>query len=285
MALQNASCFLLPLLSMWLLLLKKTKWRKCFLFAEAHVEPTEKAGQCQNTPEPRAPVTFCFLSTFFYHSLGFSFVFCCWFFVLLCLFFHSHSLWRIKCYRFTQRLIALPTVLSWSSCIVCLMPFTVSTACMYLYLHHLCVYQGFPARTLWALRSRPSFVVGSVLWIRGCLVASVREGNGTPLQCSCLENPRDRGAWWAAVYGVAQSRTRLKRLSSSSGNSSSCGLYFLKTNSTHHPLPRLLPTRSDNQKCLQTSAPKFSLGGGGSITTCVCVCVCVCVYTHTYIYP
>ena len=42
------------------------------------------------------------------------------------------------------------------------------------------------------------------------------EGNGNPLQCSCLENPRDRGAWWAAVYGVAESRTRLKRLSSSS---------------------------------------------------------------------
>ena len=42
------------------------------------------------------------------------------------------------------------------------------------------------------------------------------EGNGTPLQCSCLENPRARGAWWATVYGVAQSRTRLKRLSSSS---------------------------------------------------------------------
>ena len=40
------------------------------------------------------------------------------------------------------------------------------------------------------------------------------EGNGNPLQCSCLENPRERGAWWAAVYGVAQSRTRLKRLSS-----------------------------------------------------------------------
>ena len=38
----------------------------------------------------------------------------------------------------------------------------------------------------------------------------------TPLQDSCLENPRDRGAWWAAVYGVAQSRTQLKRLSSSS---------------------------------------------------------------------
>ena len=40
------------------------------------------------------------------------------------------------------------------------------------------------------------------------------EGNGNPLQYSCLENPRDRGAWWAAIYGVAQSRTRLKRLSS-----------------------------------------------------------------------
>ena len=44
------------------------------------------------------------------------------------------------------------------------------------------------------------------------------EGNGNPLQCSCLENPRDGGAWWAAIYGVAQSRTRLKRLSSSKHN-------------------------------------------------------------------
>ena len=42
------------------------------------------------------------------------------------------------------------------------------------------------------------------------------EGNGNPLQYSCLENPVDIGAWWAAVHGVAQSRTRLKRLSSSS---------------------------------------------------------------------
>ena len=47
-------------------------------------------------------------------------------------------------------------------------------------------------------------------------------GNGNPFQCSCLENPRDGGAWWAAVYGVAQSWTRLKRLSSSS----SSGLCF-----------------------------------------------------------
>ena len=46
------------------------------------------------------------------------------------------------------------------------------------------------------------------------------EGNGNPLQCSCLENPRDGGAWWAAIYGVAQSRTWLKRLSSSRSSSS-----------------------------------------------------------------
>ena len=49
----------------------------------------------------------------------------------------------------------------------------------------------------------------------------VGEGNGNPLQCSCLENPRDGGAWWAAVYGVTQSQTRLKWLSSSSSSSKS----------------------------------------------------------------
>ena len=47
-------------------------------------------------------------------------------------------------------------------------------------------------------------------------LSCIGEGNGNPLQCSCLENPRDRGACWAAIYGVAQSRTRLKRLSSRS---------------------------------------------------------------------
>ena len=41
-------------------------------------------------------------------------------------------------------------------------------------------------------------------------IYKIGEGNGTPLQYSCLENPRDGGAWWAAVYGVTQSRTRLK---------------------------------------------------------------------------
>ena len=47
-------------------------------------------------------------------------------------------------------------------------------------------------------------------------LSCIGEGNGKPLQCSCLENPRDGGACWAAKYGVAQSRTRLKPLSSSS---------------------------------------------------------------------
>ena len=46
-------------------------------------------------------------------------------------------------------------------------------------------------------------------------LSCIGEGNGNPLQCSCLENPTDGGAWWAAVCGVSQSRTRLKRLSSS----------------------------------------------------------------------
>ena len=49
-------------------------------------------------------------------------------------------------------------------------------------------------------------------------LSCIAEGNGNPLQCSCLENPRDGGAWWAAVYRVSQSRTRLKRLSSSSSS-------------------------------------------------------------------
>ena len=46
-------------------------------------------------------------------------------------------------------------------------------------------------------------------------LSCIGEGNGTPLQSSCLENPRDRGAWWTVIYGVAQSRTQLRQLSSS----------------------------------------------------------------------
>ena len=50
-------------------------------------------------------------------------------------------------------------------------------------------------------------------------LSCIGEGNGNPLQCSCLDNPRDGGAWWAAIYGVAQSQTQLKQLSSSSKHS------------------------------------------------------------------
>ena len=81
------------------------------------------------------------------------------------------------------------------------------------------------SRLIWELRWRS--LVGYSPWGREELDTTERlqfhfprscieEGNGNPLQCSCLENPRDGGAWWAAVYGVAQSQTRLKRLSSSS---------------------------------------------------------------------
>ena len=52
-------------------------------------------------------------------------------------------------------------------------------------------------------------------------LSCIGEANGNPLQCSCLENPRDRGAWWAAISGVSQSWTQMKGLSSSSKSSSS----------------------------------------------------------------
>ena len=61
-------------------------------------------------------------------------------------------------------------------------------------------------------------------------LSCIGEGNGNPLQCSCLENPRDGGAWWAAVYGVTQSRTRLKWLSSSSSRVGVTDINFTQYN-------------------------------------------------------
>ena len=55
-------------------------------------------------------------------------------------------------------------------------------------------------------------------WATSLSLSCIGEGNGNLLQCSCLENPGDGGTWWAAVYGVVQSRTRLKRLSNSSSS-------------------------------------------------------------------
>ena len=74
------------------------------------------------------------------------------------------------------------------------------------------------------LQSMRSLRVGHD-WATSVSLSCIGGGNGNPLQCSCLENPRDGRAWWAAVYGVAQSRTLLKWLSSSS-SSSRRGLSF-----------------------------------------------------------
>ena len=65
------------------------------------------------------------------------------------------------------------------------------------------------------LQSMGSWRVGHD-WATSLSLSCIGEGNGNPLQCSCLENPRDGRAWWAAIYGVAQRWTRLKQLSSSS---------------------------------------------------------------------
>ena len=62
------------------------------------------------------------------------------------------------------------------------------------------------------LQSMGSLRVGHD-WVTSLSLSCIGEGNGNPLKCSCLKNPRDGGAWWAAVYGVTQSRTQLKRLS------------------------------------------------------------------------
>ena len=62
------------------------------------------------------------------------------------------------------------------------------------------------------------FADGICLVTGGKFRGKYGEGNGNPLQCSCLENPRDWGAWWAAIHGVTQSQTRLKQLSSSSSS-------------------------------------------------------------------
>ena len=101
----------------------------------------------------------------------------------------------------------------------------------------------------------------------------IGEGNGNPLQCSCLENPRDGGAWWAAVYGVAQSWTRLKWLSSSSSSRDKddirhehqeMGIMGDIIKSVHHT--------SSNEVILHqtlTSIPSMNLKWNGKSFSCV----------------
>ena len=72
-------------------------------------------------------------------------------------------------------------------------------------------------------------------------LSCIGEGNGNPLQCSCLENPRGGGAWWAAICGVAQSWTRLKWLSSSRDSIwFFCNLFFINKNTDYRNLIGLL---------------------------------------------
>ena len=86
-------------------------------------------------------------------------------------------------------------------------------------------------------------------------LSCIGEGNGNPLQCSCLENPRDGGAWWAAIYGVAQSRTRLKRLSSSLLWGLLCRMFrsILGPQMHYLPLPPLQVWKPSISRHCQTS--------------------------------
>ena len=82
-------------------------------------------------------------------------------------------------------------------------------------------------------------------------LSCIGEGNGNPLQCSCLENPRDRGEWWAAVYGVTQSQKWLKWFSRSSSR---------KETRDSHPLALSVPVRTQQQAALCKPRREASLG-------------------------
>ena len=123
---------------------------------------------------------------------------------------------------------------------------------MYIYIHESIYYTLVFYTIFW-------YKFYTIFW--HLLYKSFGEGNGTPLQCSCLENPRDGGAWWAAVYGVTQSWTRLKQLSRSSSGSSRIMLIilFLFLYWISY-LPVRLPWWLRQQKiCLQCRRPGFDL--------------------------
>ena len=86
-------------------------------------------------------------------------------------------------------------------------------------------------------------------------LSCIGEANGNPLHCSCLENPRDGGAWWAAVYGVAQSRTRLKWLSSSS-RQQRCTILPMGDLLWEDFKQRGLPMQQPSILCLSSSFPE-----------------------------
>ena len=94
----------------------------------------------------------------------------------------------------------------------------------------------------------------------------IGEGNGNPLQCSCLENPRDGAAWWVVVCGVAQSRTRLKGLSSSSSSSviklSKCSTYY---QSFHLFVFIYYASECQKLKCNNISINETIISGGNGL--------------------
>ena len=119
------------------------------------------------------------------------------------------------------------------------------------------------------LQSMGSLGVGHD-WATSLSLSCIGEGNGNPLQCSCLENPRDGGAWWAAIYGVARSRTRLKQLSSSSSSSGkepNCKFRRCKRHGSDpwvrnvswrrkwQPTPVFFPLTSSGQRSLVSYSP------------------------------
>ena len=108
-------------------------------------------------------------------------------------------------------------------------------------------------------------------------LSCIGEGNGNPLQCSCLENPRDGGAWWAAVYGVAQSWTWLKRLSSSSRSYLQIKRIYSYENIFLFPPLELLLVFKFAHECYEYLHTYIR------IYICVCVCVCVSMCTSTLV--
>ena len=112
-------------------------------------------------------------------------------------------------------------------------------------------------------------------WATSLSLSCIGEGNGNPLQCCCLENPRDGGAWWAAIYGVAQSRTRLKWLSSITGKNGArvtilpqTRQYLVETNK-RLPLPKIQSHPVQRPLPFFPSCPLLRMGQGDGCWCCL----------------
>ena len=118
-------------------------------------------------------------------------------------------------------------------------------------------------------------------------LSCIGEGNGNPLQCSCLENPGDGGAWWAAVYEVAQSRTRLKRPSSSSSSRAvSICFFFCSVSLNTFVWCHLLARRmiKDETIPLIASVHSWITGQPCTVKTCICLYFAQRLLSLVYLY-